>query len=775
MTTVCLAALLTLYWILLFKLLDNILLNRRFHKKYNIVISVVNVLVILCGTLPSGSGLSPYLLLLALMLVELLLMYRERLTRILFCYTACIIHVLAIRAVMLSVLSVVTGYSTPELASQEGLLLLSALFAFLLLDLAIVAVRKLIPMDGVRAICERKEQLRFMTLWMAVNVAFLLVGTGVFRPFLAWSSSPISDLGTALFILLGLYITLFFAIKTSTLLANTEENSLVLFQDVMNHLENFIYVVNPVTFQMLFMNEKTRAAVSGADLGALCYSLLRGNDCQCDDCPMRDLGGGTTQCRKEIYNKKLNIWVETTSTRLRWRDGSAACLISCADITPQKEAHRQHIAELEKIAYVDEVTGGYTFYRFKAEAARILQHEGNYTHLIIKMDIENFSLLNQIYGYQKGNEILRTVAAAITQTVRSEYEIFARVGKDEFVALFTMGGGEPPPVYETFLQHFLALMGEDLAFRFRFPHGSYVVYPGKAESINIDDMFEKVNMAHKAAKRDKAHDSVLYDESMTRSALHNREIESRMEAALREGEFMVYLQPKYWLEDQSLGGAEALVRWKSGSEDMFFPDSFIPLFEQNGFVTKLDMYMLDKVCGILADWLAQGLAPVVVSVNFSRLHLSNPDFVLDLQRIVDSHGIDHKYIEIEITETVIYDHFDRLKDLLAELHAVGFQMSMDDFGSGYSSLGMLKNLPVDVIKMDSSFFADQIDEARSQAVLTSVIEMAKRLNILIVAEGIEDEACFLRLREMHCELGQGYYFARPMPAAEFTVLLLNAR
>lgn len=544
-------------------------------------------------------------------------------------------------------------------------------------------------------------------------------------------------------------------------------------QEVMNHLDNFIYVINTETFEVLFMNEKIQNLVNEAAGGAVCYNFFRGMHQQCEDCPIRQMeANNTDRVVFELYNDKLGMWMESAASLLRWTDGSLACLISCTDITNQKDAHLRHVRQLEELVYVDELTGSRTYHKFKQDARRILENQPYVLHFLVKLDIDNFKLINQIYGYEKGNEVLCCVADAIGQTVRNEDEIFARVNSDEFIALFTLEEkGEIENLYDDFLGHFNKIMGDRFSFKFNFPHGRFLIYPGDAKKMDISDMFEKANIAHKAAKMDKTVQFAFYDERMTKDAVHVQEIENKMTKALETEEFIVYLQPKYYLTDESVGGAEALTRWKNEDGDLFFPDSFIPIFEQNGFIAKLDYYVFKKVCQMIQSWIQNGIKPVVVSVNFSRLHLGNPNFIKELCSIADDVSIPRKYLEIEITETVIYDNIDKLEILLNAIHNNGFSMSMDDFGSGYSSLGMLKNLPVDVIKMDRSFFADQRDAERSKIVVGSIIQMAAGLGIRIVAEGVEEQEHIRLLRELHCDMVQGYYYAKPMPEETFIKLL----
>ncbi|MEG1139883.1 MAG: EAL domain-containing protein [Lachnospiraceae bacterium] len=545
-------------------------------------------------------------------------------------------------------------------------------------------------------------------------------------------------------------------------------------QEIMNHLTNYIYVINPQTFQVLFMNEKISELWKNQDEDRPCYDFFRGRNQKCEDCPIKDLmENPENPVYKELYNEKLNIWVKTTASYLNWMDGSEVCLIESSDITKQKEENLDHVEQLEKLAFVDELTGSRSFYKFKEDARKILEEQRNQAHFLVKFDIDNFKLINQVYGYEKGDEVLQCIAAALEKTMQGEDEIFARISNDDFVALFANPDNLTiDAIHDAFFQNFYQMMSEDFPFKCTFPQGLYLIEPSEScEPIDVMDLFEKVNMAHKASKLDKYKKFVIYDESLTQNALRVKEVENKMVLALERNEFIIYLQPKYDLEKGTVGGAEALARWNNENHELFFPSAFITVFEKNGFITKLDFYVLEKVCQRIKKWIAEGIEPIVVSVNFSRLHLSNTNFVQELCEVVDQVGIQRKYIEIEITETAIYDNIDTLGTLLEDLHTCGFTMSMDDFGSGYSSLGMLKDLPVDIIKMDRSFFVNQKDAQRSKIVVGSIIEMASHLGARIVAEGVEEQEHIDLLRELHCDLVQGFYYAKPMPEEEFTALI----
>lgn len=433
---------------------------------------------------------------------------------------------------------------------------------------------------------------------------------------------------------------------------------------------------------------------------------------------------------------------------------------------------RTHTAQMERMAYVDELTEERSFNKFKEDAQRILEENADESHVLVKLDVENFKLINKTFGFSMGDRILQTISLAIKTLLENDNEIFSRLSVDEFIILHNYQGREKlDDIKNAFIDKFYELMGDDFEYIIKFKLGQYVVEREEAQRADINELFEKVNFAHRKAKQSIAVDTVFYDEELTRAALYQKELENKMEKALADEEFLIYLQPKYLIKDESIGGVEALVRWRTLDGQLIYPNDFIPVFEQNGFIIQLDMYMLKKACELIKGWMDDNIKPIIISVNFSRLHLNNKFFVSDVCKIVDAFGIERKWIEIELTETAIYDNIEVLEEILMQLHKAGFTMSMDDFGSGYSSLGLLKDLPVDVIKIDRSFFVKQKNELRSKAVVGSVMSMAGKLGIHTVAEGVEDRAHVDLLRELSCDMVQGYYFAKPMSAEEFTKMI----
>ena len=247
-------------------------------------------------------------------------------------------------------------------------------------------------------------------------------------------------------------------------------------------------------------------------------------------------------------------------------------------------------------------------------------------------------------------------------------------------------------------------------------------------------------------------------------------IVNSMKSALENHEFVVFYQPKYGLSDNQIAGAEALVRWKHPERGMISPGEFIPVFERNGFITKLDYYVWEQTCIQLRKWMDEGKNPLPISVNLSRISLYNKDIVNVICNLVDSYRIPRRLFQVELTESAYNTNPKAVQDMMQRLREEGFYILMDDFGSGYSSLNVLKDIVVDVLKMDMKFFAGDDREGRGENIMAAVIRMAKWLNMPVVAEGVERIEQVEFLRSIGCEYVQGYYFAKPMPVEEYEKL-----
>lgn len=419
---------------------------------------------------------------------------------------------------------------------------------------------------------------------------------------------------------------------------------------------------------------------------------------------------------------------------------------------------------MERLAYYDPLTGIRNLSKFKIDGVKMVKSHQELKYVVVKLDVEQFKVFNELCGFTEGDRMIRYIANELSRMLDDSCELVCRVGSDEFALLLAYKTLESVDHRRQTFEKSLEDFSRELNIRVTCPTGRYFMEPGE---FDMTQAYENVNLAHRLAKQRPAPKILDYDQKVKEIANQERQIEQHQETALLMGEFKLFLQPKYRLSDETIVGAEGLIRWNSPKMGMVYPNSFIPLFERNGFVTKIDMWMLEQVCKTLREWLDRGIEPVNISVNFSRLHLGNPNFLNEICHIADSNNVPRSLLEVELTETVLFDHGDLLVSFLRDLHDAGFRFSMDDFGSGYSSLGLLKNLPVDVVKLDRSFFVDAIDVKRERTVITSVIEMAKKLEISTVAEGVEDKAQIDFLKELGCDIVQGYYYAKPMPVADF--------
>jgi len=286
----------------------------------------------------------------------------------------------------------------------------------------------------------------------------------------------------------------------------------------------------------------------------------------------------------------------------------------------------------------------------------------------------------------------------------------------------------------------------------------------KKQDSNIGEAIEKAMLAHKAAKQTDKAEYLFYDDAMKKEAQRVQLIEDKMNGALENKEFKLYLQPQYRISDNSIAGMEALVRWQKKDGSLICPNDFIPIFEKNGFIAKLDYYMFEQVCRTIRRWIDNEMPEIIISVNLSRVHLKNTNLVSELCAIADRYRVPHGLLELELTETVAAENEPAVVVLAGQFHNAGMRLSIDDFGSGYSSLGILNYLAFDTLKLDRSFFKGLADSDRAKVIIQSIIRMAHQLNIMTIAEGIEEERQIAFLRQINCDVVQGFYYSKPLPS-----------
>lgn len=431
--------------------------------------------------------------------------------------------------------------------------------------------------------------------------------------------------------------------------------------------------------------------------------------------------------------------------------------------------------ELEKIAFVDSVTGGNTLQKFVITATEFLKSNSETSYAMIYTNLEKFRLTNEQHGRDTGDQLLKAISKVI-RTGFGPHEIGCRIADDHFCLLVEYANEE------TMQSRLVGWCNEidadikksNLDIEMLTSHFGVYIINDKAQSLT--SMVDRARFA--STKLDfqilgKIRYAV-YDEFAHQRVIREKQLEDRMEKALEEGEFMAYLQPKYEVQSEKIGGAEALVRWNSKTDGMIYPDEFIPLFEKNGFIVKLDHWMFEQVCIKIKEWLNQGKQPVKISINCSRAHFSRHDFIGAYREILNRYDIPTEYLELELTESIVYENVERLNEIINQIHSLGIQCSIDDFGSGYSSLSMIQNIAADTLKLDKIFFKPTShDDGRGRSVVDSIVRMAKALSMTTVAEGVEYRPQVDFLKTVDCDYVQGYVFARPMPIADFEKLLFG--
>ena len=428
--------------------------------------------------------------------------------------------------------------------------------------------------------------------------------------------------------------------------------------------------------------------------------------------------------------------------------------ISVRDDTKERLALEQKLYQ----ARHDRLTGIYTRDYLHEKTRELLAAEPKTSYLIIYVDISDFKLLNDLYGHDYGDLALRQTAEWISGDL-SERAACGRLGGDTF--------GVCVPE-EEFRQEEV----EQKLARFAISDGTTEreilihvgIYRACDREMEVSVMYDRAHLAQMSIKDDYHTVIAWYEDELREKVMRNRQISSELKGALEDGQIRPWFQPIVNREGKTIG-AEALVRWVHPEEGIRPPAEFIPVLEKNGMISEVDRLIWRKSCEVLKRWQAEE-KDLFLSVNISPEDFRLMDVAGELKHLAQEYGIDPGKLRLEITETVMMDETEKRRGILQELRDSGFSVEMDDFGSGYSSLNMLKDMPVDVLKIDMVFLRQSREAGRARTIVRQIIALAKELGITSLTEGVETEDQYGKLREMGCELYQGYYFARPMPLEE---------
>ena len=416
-----------------------------------------------------------------------------------------------------------------------------------------------------------------------------------------------------------------------------------------------------------------------------------------------------------------------------------------------------------ELAYVDDLTRAPNENAFKEKAMELLMENPDVPYILTCFDIMNFRYINEGYGHLKADMLLRDIAVVLRESYTYQ-ETFGRLSADRFVGLCVDDGrGEDR---KKFIDERLEKASEETGMKYpiKFKVGIYYIRDKKEP---ISDMIDKANLARKSVTTRNRGLQAEYREQLMEETRKQERVESRMHEALENGEFHPYLQPKWNMATDQIAGAEALIRWIDEKGNIIPPDEFIPVFERNGFIEHIDFYMLDEVCKYIRQMIDEGREVYPVSINQSRYLLYDPNYIMKVQEIMLKYRVPKGLIELEITETVFFNEKERMLEVMRNLKEFNMNLSIDDFGSGYSSLNLLRDIPFDVLKIDRGFLDESVQSDSGKWILRKIVEMAEGLHLKVICEGVETHEQVEMLLDIGCIYAQGFLYSRPIPIEEF--------
>ena len=432
------------------------------------------------------------------------------------------------------------------------------------------------------------------------------------------------------------------------------------------------------------------------------------------------------------------------------------------NLSPLKQTHASFLHNLRH----DRLTNLYNKKAFCRRAAEVIAQEPDREFEIMRFNIARFKVINDLFGEETGDRLLKYVAHFL-KSISLEPCVYGRLYADNFLLCYPTEGE-----VRSHLIHSLQMLAESFALDYRidFYFGVYTVHDPE---MSVTTMLDRATMGLSKA----AHNGLVvcgeYDEDMRDCIVNEQVIVNNMHGSLKRGEFVVYFQPKYDLMSEKIVGAEALVRWLHPQLGFISPIKFVPIFERNGFIYQLDKYVWERTCQQLRKDIDEGRPVLPISINVSRIDFYSPNIVQVFESLIRKYDIPPRLLELELTESAYVENPQQIIEITKKLQAKGFPILMDDFGSGYSSLNMLKDMPVDILKIDLKFLADsgEEDHGRGGNILNSVVRMAKWLHIPVIVEGVETQQQVDFLRTIGCECVQGYFFSKPVPVDVYEELL----
>ena len=411
----------------------------------------------------------------------------------------------------------------------------------------------------------------------------------------------------------------------------------------------------------------------------------------------------------------------------------------------------------------DHLTGLYTKDFFTEYIRQIEKYNPDSRHDLMVLNIEHFHLINELYGRIEGDNVLICIADILSGILANIDGIGCRTEADYFYVYAETGLD-----YEKILKQILAgLSGKCPSYHVRLRIG---VYPDVDKTLLAENWIDRAKTACDRIRGDYSRHIAIYDNEFYEKSKYQERLINDIDDAIASKDLLVFYQPKYYIQGEkpTLKSAEALIRWKHPELGMISPGDFIPLFESNGLIQKLDRYVWNEVAQQIDRWKKDYGVSIPVSVNVSRMDIYSPRLREEFLELLEANNLSASELMLEITESAYADNAEQLVNVIENLRNDGFIIEMDDFGSGYSSLNMLTTIPIDALKMDMKFIRNMQKDEKSMKLVELVLDIAKFLHIPVIAEGVETEEQMMLLKERDCDIVQGYYFSRPVPADEFT-------
>ncbi len=426
----------------------------------------------------------------------------------------------------------------------------------------------------------------------------------------------------------------------------------------------------------------------------------------------------------------------------------------------EAEMDKKLIRKMKDVIEKDALTGIYTREAFCKYTQDMLQMNPETDYVLMRLDVERFKIINDLFGTKVGDMVLNIIAQKLKKKLQG-IGTYGRIAGDNFVCCFPEGTINMEDIG---LQHDPDIEELQLKYDITLYYGVYRITD---RSVSINLMCDRAEMVIRTIKGNYLKRIAYYDDELRMKMLEEQQLTNDMQSGLKNGEFCIFLQPIYDVNSDNITTAEALVRWNHATKGIISPGIFIPLFERNGLITKLDRYVWELACKSIRSSIDNGETVVPVSVNVSRINLFLPNLGEELVALLDQYHLEPHHLKLEITESAYTKDQKQLLDAIMKLKEKGFTIVMDDFGSGYSSLNVLKDMPIDVVKVDMSFINDVSTSRKADVIMMNMVRMAKEIGITVVVEGVETEDQLQYLKSINCDQIQGFLYSKPVPEAVF--------